>query len=91
MWRWQSGHLITTLTGHTAAVRSVAVFPEGDDRVASGSRDGTVRIWNVRSGVCEHTLTGHTNWVNSVAVSRDGRTLLSGSLDCSVKVWTLLL
>ena len=89
VWRWQSGDLITTLTGHTNWVWSVAVFPEGGDRVASGSRDKTVRIWNVRSGECQHTLTGHINAVRSVAVSRHGLTLLSGSGDTSVQVWTL--
>ena len=89
VWRWQSGVLITALTGHAGAVTCVAVFPGGGDRVASGSRDGSVRIWNVHSGECQYTLTDHTDTVTSVAVSRDERTLLSSSKDKSVKVWTL--
>ncbi len=33
------------------------------------------------------TLVGHTDWVNSVAFSADGRRLVSGSLDSSVRLW----
>ncbi|MER6831960.1 WD40 repeat domain-containing protein [Streptosporangium sp. NPDC000563] len=32
-------------------------------------------------------LTGHTNWVRSVAFSPDGKTLVSGSSNNSVKLW----
>ena len=39
-------------------------LPEG--RIASGSLDKTVKIWNVDSGTCLHTLTGHRS------VSGDG-------------------
>ena len=33
------------------------------------------------------TLTGHANAVQSVAISPDGQTLVSGSLDKTIKVW----
>jgi WD40 repeat protein len=35
------------------------------------------------------TLTGHTGRVRSVAVTSDGRRAISGSDDCTVKVWNL--
>ena len=34
-------------------------------------------------------LQGHTNWVMSVAFSPDGKSLVSGSDDYTVKVWNL--
>ncbi len=36
-----------------------------------------------------HTLKGHSDTVWAVAVSRDGRTLVSGSADKTIKVWNL--
>ena len=35
------------LTGHTSAVASVAFAPDGHT-LATGSADGTVRLWDVR-------------------------------------------
>ena len=34
-------------------------------------------------------MQGHTNWVMSVAFSPDGKSLVSGSFDYTVKVWNL--
>ena len=35
------------------------------------------------------TLTGHSGWVNAVAVSPDGKHVISGSGDKTLKVWNL--
>ena len=35
----------------------------------------------------EHVLKGHTYWVNSVAFSPDGRHIVSGSSDQTIRVW----
>ena len=43
------------------------------------------RIWDLESGACRSTLQGHTNWVYSVAISTDGKTVVSGSHDYTVR------
>jgi WD40 repeat protein len=71
---------LQTLEGHRHWVRSVAFSPDST-RLASGSADNTVKIWDASSGACLQTLEGHSNFVYSVAFSPDSTRLASGSDD----------
>lgn len=54
-----------------------------------GSLDRGVRIWNSRTGTFISKLSGHSNSVYSLAFSADGKTLVSGSLDSTLRLWDL--
>ena len=73
-------------TGHTSDVGAVAVAPNSS-WLASGSWDGTVRIWDAVSGRQRAVLKGHTSDVGAVAVAPDSRWLASGSWDGTVRIW----
>ncbi|KAF2827736.1 WD40 repeat-like protein [Ophiobolus disseminans] len=77
---------LQTLEGHGSYVSSVAFLPDGA-RLASGSDDKTVKVWDTQSGQCLQTLEGHGRYVSLVAFSPDGTRLASGSYDKTVKVW----
>jgi len=77
---------IQTLEGHMKGVASVAFSPDGK-YIVSGSKDKTIKIWEVSTGKLVRTLTGHKKYVNSVIVSFDGKYIISGSNDETVKVW----
>ena len=49
-----SGDAVTTLRGHTKAVMTMTHVDAA--HIASGSEDGTVRIWNMVTLTCERTL-----------------------------------
>jgi WD40 repeat protein len=44
-------------------------------------------LWDVPKGRCVKVLHGHTSWVRSVSFSPDGRVLVSGSQDETIKLW----
>jgi WD40 repeat protein len=75
-----------TLRGHDHVVESVAWSPDGK-RLATGSEDRTVKVWDAASGKELLTLRGHTEQVTSVAWSPDGQRLSTGSWDDTAKVW----
>ena len=89
------GEALFTLGGHGGWVSSgnwvlsVCFSPDGR-RLASGSGDRTVRLWDVETGACVRTLEGHGGWVMSVCFSPDGRMVASSSFDRTVRLWLLV-
>ncbi|MFM8635327.1 MAG: protein kinase domain-containing protein [Planctomycetia bacterium] len=76
------------LLGHSDSALCLAFSPNSR-RVATGSADHTVRIWDVARGEELAVLRGHTNHVNAVAFSPDGSLLATASDDATVRVWGL--
>ena len=74
------------LYGHTHDVNSVAFRHDG--LLASGSTDGTVRLWADLRFSTSKTLDGHHDEaVNSIAFSPNGEFLASGSNDDTIVLW----
>jgi periodic tryptophan protein 2 len=68
---------------------SLAVDPSGEV-VCAGSIDSfDIHIWSVQTGQLLDRLSGHEGPVSSLAFAPDGGTLVSGSWDKTVRVWSI--
>lgn len=68
------------MTGHTAWVLSVSASSDGL-KVATGSSDKTVKLWDTRRRECVSTVGGHGDQVWGVAFNRDGSRLATAGSD----------
>ncbi|MEM9368553.1 MAG: protein kinase, partial [Planctomycetota bacterium] len=76
------------LSGHTAAVTSIAFSPDGQ-RAITGSDDFTAKVWDVSERGPKElvALTGHQRAVTSVAFSPDRLNVLTASEDGTAIIW----
>lgn len=73
------------LIGHEQGVNSAVFSPDGT-LVATGSDDGTIRIWQA-DGRPVRTITGHANRVTALAFAPSGEFLASASGIGNVRIW----
>ena len=74
------------MEGHSGPVLSVAFSPDGR-KLASGSYDCKVRLFDSCTGEGVQTLAGHRGFVTSVSFSLLGMNIATGSYDNTVKLW----
>ena len=67
-------------------VNAVAFAPHGES-LASGSDDGTLRIWNVSRRLARLVVRAHDYAITSLAFDSGGRRVITASADKSIKVW----
>ncbi len=73
-------------SAHTGWVKTVAWSPNGA-RLASGSWDNTVRLWNATDGRFVYVHADHGSWINAVSWSPNSTRIASASNDGTVHVW----
>jgi WD40 repeat protein len=67
-------------------VRAVSYSRNGR-QILSGSRDKTMRLWDLTSGKVLYVFRGHSDAVRAVAAAADGYTFLSAGRDTTILVW----
>ena len=71
---------------HASTITAIAWSPDGK-RIASGSMDNTVRVWDTADGKNAYIYRGHSSWIGDVVWSPDGKRIASASADNTVQIW----
>jgi sterol desaturase/sphingolipid hydroxylase (fatty acid hydroxylase superfamily) len=74
-----------TLQTDGDVITSVAISEDGRRIVTASGPE--VTVWDGEKGTALRVLRGHTNLVYCVALSPDGKTIVSGSFDTTLKIW----
>ncbi len=83
LWSSSTGELLQTFVGHYECVSSVCFSPNGFNKVLlSGSKDGSIKIWDIESGSCLYTINGLTSnvlGVTAVLYNNDGSKIIAAA------------
>jgi WD40 repeat protein len=83
-----TGSQMAVLSEHTNEVFSLAFSSDGASLV-SGSRDGTLKLWDIQTGGVVRTFHSHPRCVSSVSISVDCTMIASGSWDHTICLWDI--
>ena len=77
---------LKTVRAHDHEIFALTYVADGS-RLASCSRDSTIKLFDVQTLKQLAVLRGHEDYVRTLAVSPDGQRLVSGSGDGTVRIW----
>ncbi|XP_037465182.1 uncharacterized protein LOC119337164 isoform X2 [Triticum dicoccoides] len=88
---WDLGWKQKQIFWATPDLSTAAFNPEDDTSFVGGFKHGELQVWKLDSKNSEYSLTGHSGIVNCVGFIRcgDQHNLVSGSMDCTAKIWDL--
>lgn len=94
LWDAASGSQIKSFRSGNTNVTCAAISPDGSLLATGGSYQGdtlfvSIILWNLSSGDSLFTLRGHLRQINTVQFDKNGRRLISSSIDYTARIWDL--
>lgn len=92
VWDLEGGYTTHNFRGHGGIISALKFWGRqgtSDWKLASGSDDCKVRVWDLVKSKCLAVLDSHVSVVRGLDFSIDGKTLISGGRDKVVNVWDL--
>lgn len=78
---------LSSCIGHSSAVKAVTFIGEEGNKLASGSSDNSVKIWETKTGKCLKTLKGHQARIWDITSTLNGSLIASASGDGSIQIY----
>uniref|UniRef100_UPI00358E10D2 beta-TrCP-like isoform X2 n=1 Tax=Myxine glutinosa TaxID=7769 RepID=UPI00358E10D2 len=83
---WRCGrHDLKKIQCRSESSKGVYCLQYDDQKIVSGLRDNTIKIWDKQTLECKKVLTGHTGSV--LCLQYDDKVIITGSSDSTVRVW----
>jgi WD40 repeat protein len=86
LWDVSVGKSAGRFVGHREAIDSI-IFSADGHYLATGSADGTARLWHLEDRTERFVLPAHSDGVRKVAFLFDGKSLATAGADGTVKIW----
>jgi len=83
---WRGGkHGLKKIHCRSENIKGVYCLQYDEDKIVSGLRDNTIKIWDRKSLDCTQVLHGHTGSV--LCLQYDENIIVTGSSDATVRIW----
>ncbi|XP_041125176.1 beta-TrCP-like isoform X1 [Polyodon spathula] len=87
---WRCGkHSLQRIDCRSETSKGVYCLQYDDQKIVSGLRDNTIKIWDKNTLECKRVLTGHTGSV--LCLQYDERVIVTGSSDSTVRYWVYVI
>ena len=87
LWSIDTGAEIEVLTGHQKSVETIAFHPHQSGLLFSGDRSSQIKLWQVDPAKELISIDSQQAKVNCLAISPDGKLIISGGSDKTIKIW----
>ncbi|CAF0770704.1 unnamed protein product [Didymodactylos carnosus] len=83
---WRTGNFtLQKIQCRSQNSKGVYCLQYDDDKIVSGLRDNTIKIWDRKTLECTKVLTGHNGSV--LCLQYDEKVIITGSSDSTIRVW----
>jgi len=88
LWELKTGKCLAVLEGHPGSVALTSCVLSSSARTlyATGE-DGLLRAWDTRTKKLKEALPVHADRATCLSISTDGRVLISGGWDNTLRIW----
>jgi WD40 repeat protein len=87
VWDVESGKTVLEIETGFSNVNTIIYSPDSTMIATGGHSREYLKIWDAKTGTLVANLKGHTQQVNCLAWTADRKTLISGSMDGSIRTW----